>query len=51
MKDKDLIFQELCADIIEIITNNLLKFTQSESQSLKVIRVAIERALNSDKRQ
>ena len=47
MKDKDLDFQDLCADIIELVTNNLLNFTKNESQTLKVIKVAIERSLNS----
>ena len=50
LKDKDTSFQELCAEMIQLITFNMLKFTHSESQSLKVIKVAIERAFNAYKK-
>lgn len=44
--EQDANFENLCSEIVEVVTNNLLHFTRSESQSIKLLKVAIERALS-----
>lgn len=41
---------ELCADIIEFVTKKLLSITESESESLKVVKIGSSRAINENKK-
>lgn len=49
MNDKDVIPHALCAEMIELITSNLIKICDSESQALKIIKIGVEKALYSNK--
>jgi hypothetical protein len=46
MEHEEMNFQSLCVDIVELVTNNLLHYTRSESESIKLLKIAIERSLS-----
>ena len=46
MKDRQFSI-DLCADIIEFITDKLLEFTKSESETLKIIKIGALRAIDN----
>lgn len=49
MSDKELYYQGLYVELVEVVTKNLLHFTRNESETLKIINVGIKRALKTNK--
>lgn len=45
MIEKDEIFKKLCIEIMEAVTKNLLQFTESESETLKILKIIIEKSI------
>lgn len=48
MKDKEYTI-ELCAEMIEFVTKKLLDFTNSESHALKIVKIGVQKAIESNK--
>lgn len=46
MQQEEMSFQSLCVDIVELVTNNLLHYTRSESETIKLLKISIERSLS-----
>lgn len=51
MSHKELTVQEMCSQLIEFATTALLKSTHNETQTLKVIKVSIEKGIKSYKKE
>lgn len=48
MKDKE--YSELCAEMIELVTKKLLDYNKNESQTLKIVKIGVQRAVEYNKK-